>query len=186
MQLFNKPLGELGRGEGGLPGGAPLYRVQADALLRLEQEHLDRHITGEYRAILPHCLLELKDFSPSFVPTSFCSISPPLDLLVSLSLSSPRFISTAKHRAAKDHICDTCGKGFARKDILKRHQQGHEKQAALAAEAARAEASGTESTVSSAKGKKRAIAQDLHLEDGNGPVKAPRVGRACARCRSSK
>ncbi|GAA5941542.1 uncharacterized protein JCM15063_001616 [Sporobolomyces koalae] len=92
---------------------------------------------------------------------------------------------TAKHRAAKDHICDTCGKGFARKDILKRHQQGHEKQAALAAEAARAEASGTES-VTSVKGKKRAIAHDLQMDDGNGPVKAPRVGRACARCRSSK
>ncbi|GAA5897595.1 uncharacterized protein JCM6883_006749 [Sporobolomyces salmoneus] len=92
---------------------------------------------------------------------------------------------TAKHRAAKDHICDTCGKGFARKDILKRHQQGHEKQAALAAEAARAEASGVEVTTT-AKGKKRAIAHEVHLEDGNGPVKAPRVGRACARCRSSK
>ncbi|GAA6060251.1 hypothetical protein JCM10212_003491 [Sporobolomyces blumeae] len=93
---------------------------------------------------------------------------------------------TAKHRAAKDHICDTCGKGFARKDILKRHQQGHEKQAALAAEAARAEASGTESTASSVKGKKRAINPEVTLDDGNGPVKAPRVGRACARCRSSK
>ncbi|GAA5959485.1 hypothetical protein JCM3765_002342 [Sporobolomyces pararoseus] len=92
---------------------------------------------------------------------------------------------TAKHRAAKDHVCDTCGKGFARKDILKRHQQGHEKQAALAAEAARAEASGI-ATVVSTKGKKRAIAQDVHVDDGNGPVKAPRVGRACARCRSSK
>ncbi|GAA5953885.1 hypothetical protein JCM21900_005502 [Sporobolomyces salmonicolor] len=93
---------------------------------------------------------------------------------------------TAKHRSAKDFVCPICSKGFARKDILKRHQQGHEKQAALAAEAAKAEASGGEGSVASSKGKKRATNPDAAGDDGSGPVKAPRVGRACARCRTSK
>ncbi|GAA5899585.1 hypothetical protein JCM5296_006951 [Sporobolomyces johnsonii] len=93
---------------------------------------------------------------------------------------------TAKHRSAKDFVCPICSKGFARKDILKRHQQGHEKQAALAAEAAKAEASGGEGSVASSKGKKRATNHEPAGDDGSGPVKAPRVGRACARCRTSK
>ena len=39
---------------------------------------------------------------------------------------------TAKHRGVKDFVCPTCGKGFARRDILRRHEQGHAAKAAAA------------------------------------------------------
>ncbi|GJN92389.1 hypothetical protein Rhopal_005419-T1 [Rhodotorula paludigena] len=101
---------------------------------------------------------------------------------------------TAKHRVAKDFVCPVCSKGFARKDILKRHQQGHEKQAAAAAEAAARGGDlldrGYESQGSAAgpkKQKKRASAQsDITIDDGSGPIKIARVGRACCRCSKSK
>lgn len=100
----------------------------------------------------------------------------------------------AKHRVAKDFVCPVCSKGFARKDILKRHQQGHEKQAAAAAEAAARGGDlldrGYESQGSAAgpkKQKKRASAQsDITIDDGSGPIKIARVGRACCRCSKSK
>ncbi|BGP50450.1 hypothetical protein JCM10450v2_006369 [Rhodotorula kratochvilovae] len=100
---------------------------------------------------------------------------------------------TAKHRVAKDFVCPVCSKGFARKDILKRHQQGHEKQAAAAAEAlARGESldRGYESPASAvgAKGKKKRPSgtSDINVDDGSGPAKIARVGRACCRCSKSK
>ncbi|BGP57136.1 hypothetical protein JCM8202v2_004776 [Rhodotorula sphaerocarpa] len=99
---------------------------------------------------------------------------------------------TAKHRVAKDFVCPVCSKGFARKDILKRHQQGHEKQAAAAAEAAlrgdvfeRGYDSQTSTgTVKSKKKRVQSVAE-LPVED-SGPVKIARVGRACCRCSKSK
>lgn len=87
-----------------------------------------------------------------------------------------------------------CHKGFARKDILKRHQQGHEKQAAAAAEAlARGESldRGYESPASvsgskAAKKKRPSGTSDIAIDDGSGPAKIARVGRACCRCSKSK
>ncbi|BGP26569.1 hypothetical protein JCM10295v2_005522 [Rhodotorula toruloides] len=99
---------------------------------------------------------------------------------------------TAKHRVAKDFVCPTCGKGFARKDILKRHEQGHAKQQAAAAEAAAKGDyydKGYDSPVSNAgKGKKKRVSSigDAGADDGSGPVKIARVGRACCRCSKSK
>ncbi|TKA52102.1 hypothetical protein B0A53_04762 [Rhodotorula sp. CCFEE 5036] len=99
---------------------------------------------------------------------------------------------TAKHRVAKDFVCPVCSKGFARKDILKRHQQGHEKQAAAAHEAALRgdlldrdyDSSASTGTVKSKK-KRVQSAAEVPVED-NGPVKIARVGRACCRCSKSK
>ncbi|GAA5894448.1 hypothetical protein JCM6882_004825 [Rhodosporidiobolus microsporus] len=101
---------------------------------------------------------------------------------------------TAKHRVAKDFVCPICHKGFARKDILKRHQAGHEKQAQAAQEAlARGELADDDDrrSVGSASKpkKKRPVVQtnsDIAVEDGGGPVKIARVGRACCRCSKSK
>ncbi|BGO93657.1 hypothetical protein NBRC10512_002907 [Rhodotorula toruloides] len=99
---------------------------------------------------------------------------------------------TAKHRVAKDFVCPTCGKGFARKDILKRHEQGHAKQQAAAAEAAAKGDyydKGYDSPASNAaKGKKKRVSSigDAGADDGSGPVKIARVGRACCRCSKSK
>ncbi|GAA5823289.1 hypothetical protein JCM11251_007552 [Rhodosporidiobolus azoricus] len=101
---------------------------------------------------------------------------------------------TAKHRVAKDFVCPICHKGFARKDILKRHQAGHEKQAQAAQEAlARgelAEDDDRRSVGSASKPKKKrpvvATTSDIAVDDGGGPVKIARVGRACCRCSKSK
>lgn len=101
-------------------------------------------------------------------------------------------LCTAKHRVAKDFVCPVCSKGFARKDILKRHQQGHEKQAAAAHEAALRgdlldrdyDSSASTGTVKSKK-KRVQSAAEVPVED-NGPVKIARVGRACCRCSKSK
>lgn len=74
---------------------------------------------------------------------------------------------------------------------MKRHQQGHEKQAAAAHEAAlrgdlldRDYDSSSTGTVKSKK-KRVQSAAEVPVED-NGPVKIARVGRACCRCSKSK
>ncbi|GAA6004022.1 hypothetical protein JCM10207_006519 [Rhodosporidiobolus poonsookiae] len=98
-----------------------------------------------------------------------------------------------RHVTAKDFVCPICHKGFARKDILKRHQQGHEKQQQAAAEAAlRGDVRDDDDVRSvgsaSKPKKKRPVAQqtsDIAVDDG-GPVKIARVGRACCRCSKSK
>lgn len=127
--------------------------------------------------------------------------APHISLLSCRSLSSPTACTTlinvnadlpAKHRVAKDFVCPTCGKGFARKDILKRHEQGHAKQQAAAAEAAaRGDYydKGYDSPASHAgKGKKKRVSSigDAAADDGSGPAKIARVGRACCRCSKSK
>lgn len=101
--------------------------------------------------------------------------------------------STAKHRVAKDFVCPVCHKGFARKDILKRHQAGHEKQQQAAHEAAMRgdllDDDDRRSVGSSAsKKKKRPVAQQNNdaADESGGPVKIARVGRACCRCSKSK
>lgn len=104
------------------------------------------------------------------------------------------FFFPAKHRVAKDFVCPVCHKGFARKDILKRHQAGHEKQQQAAHEAALRgdlldddDRRSVGSSASKSK-KKRPVAQQTNdaLEDSGGPVKIARVGRACCRCSKSK
>lgn len=168
------------------------------------QEHLDRHITGTSRRSLD-ALRRPADADPIASipsPTPRCFLAPagaaaPCDasswsygyVAHSGATDTP---AAAKHRVAKDFVCPVCSKGFARKDILKRHQQGHEKQAAAAAEAAlrgdvfeRGYDSQTSTgTVKSKKKRVQSVAE-LPVED-SGPVKIARVGRACCRCSKSK
>jgi hypothetical protein len=91
---------------------------------------------------------------------------------------------TAKHREHKAFVCETCSKGFARRDILRRHEQGHAKlhreQLDEAKPAVAAAARKKRET------KKRPLEVEEEVPSSPNPQKATRIARACDRCSKSK
>ncbi|ORY42972.1 hypothetical protein BCR35DRAFT_336366, partial [Leucosporidium creatinivorum] len=88
----------------------------------------------------------------------------------------------ARHSDIKEFVCATCNKGFARRDILRRHELGHQKN----------KDSGDDTPAPKAKPKaKREPAKKRNTDSSDISIEAPpakisRASRACTACSKSK